>query len=73
MVSSPADVRFTSSLPAAQRAQLETLLYFNHNQGRYRDVVIDSIEQFGEPRIVESDRFLRVHTTLLGQVQTLSP
>jgi hypothetical protein len=67
----PARVHFTSELSADRLGQLEELLFFNENQAQYRNVVVESIERFGEPRIRNDRGLLRVHTSRLGEVQTL--
>lgn len=67
----PGRVHFTSELSANQLAQLEELLFFNENQPQYRDTIVESIERFGEPRIRSDRGLLRVHTSRLGEVQTL--
>lgn len=64
-------IRFTSQLPVDRRAELEELLFFNANQGVYRDAVIQSIDEFGEPRLKSHKGLLRIHTTRLGEVQAL--
>jgi hypothetical protein len=64
-------LRFTSQLPVDRRSELEDILFFNANQGAYRDAVIQSIEEFGEPRVKSHKGLLRVHTSRLGQVQAL--
>ena len=70
-IDAPGPVHFTSQLPADRLAQLEELLFFNENQPQYRNAVVESIERFGEPRISNDRGLLRVHTSRLGEVQTL--
>lgn len=67
----PGRVHFTSELSADRLGQLENLMFFNENQAQYRDALVESIERFGEPRIRNEQGLLRVHTTRLGEVQTL--
>jgi len=64
-------IRFTSELSVEQLPQLEDLLFFNENQAPYRRAVVESIEKFGEPQVRVDRGLLRVHTSLLGEVQAL--
>lgn len=64
-------LRFTSELPAEHREQLENLFFFNDNQARYRNVIIASIDRFGEPRLREVAGRLRLRTSELGELQAL--
>jgi hypothetical protein len=70
---SPAErrIRFTSELGVECRETLERLLFFNEQQATYRLAVVQSIEEFGEPRLRVVDGRLRISTTVLGEVQTL--
>jgi hypothetical protein len=67
----PGRVQFTSVISADRKEELEALMFFNENQAPYRNVVIASIERFGEPGITNHGGVLRVRTTLLGEVQAL--
>jgi len=69
--SSPARIRYTSELFEDHLEELESLLFFNESQADYREVIIESIERFGEPRIRHDRGRLRLHTTELGEVQAL--
>ena len=50
---------------------METLLFFNEQQRRYRDLIVASIETYGEPKIHRSGDFLRVHLRDSDEVQNL--
>ncbi|HKJ02309.1 MAG TPA: hypothetical protein VJ997_07635 [Longimicrobiales bacterium] len=67
----PPDISYTSRLEEEHLARLQDLLFFNENQGRYRDGIIQSIENFGEPFLRAKDGLIRVHTTTLGEVQSI--
>lgn len=65
------ETRFVSRLPAAQRAQLEGLLFFNGRQDRVRSGIVAAIERYGAPEIVEADGSLRVQLAGLADAQCL--
>lgn len=65
------DISYTSRLEERHLERLQNLLFFNENQGRYRDGIIQSIEMFGEPFLRTRDGLIRVHTTRLGEVQSI--
>ena len=67
----PGRIDFTSELSADRLRQLEELLFFNENQTQYRNAVVEAIERFGEPEIRNRGGLLRVHTSQLGEVQSL--
>jgi len=62
---------FTSELAAAQRETLESLLYFNPNQQRVREVIEHVIERYGQPRITVVHGLLRVSVEGLPDVQSI--
>ena len=45
---------FSSKLPIQCRPALENLLFFNSRQFRVRDGIIESLRQFGHPRLEET-------------------
>jgi hypothetical protein len=45
---------FSSKVPSECRAALEELLFFNPRQYRVREGIINSLEQFGHPRLEEA-------------------
>jgi len=47
------NLAFASKAPATTRAALEALLYFNPRQHRVRAGIINSLAQFGHPRLEE--------------------
>lgn len=60
-----------SRLPATQRAELETVLFFNSRQHRIREEIEATIKRFGAPEIVETGGWLRVQVAGLAEVQSL--
>lgn len=66
-------MRFVSILPKALRSELEELLYFHPEQGRFQKTIMDSVSRYGAPTIV-SDAFgegVVVTIGSLGPVQCL--
>ncbi len=51
---------FSSRVPSQCREALEDLLFFNPQQSRVRDGILNSLEQFGHPRLEESPTGLSV-------------
>ena len=45
---------FSSRVPSQCRSALEDLLFFNPQQHRVREGILDSLEQFGHPRLEEA-------------------
>jgi hypothetical protein len=45
---------FSSRVPSQCRAALEALLFFNPQQHRVREGILESLEQFGQPRLEET-------------------
>lgn len=64
-------IRFASYVECSQRSHLESLVFFNASQQRVLDGIIDSIEKFGPPEIVEEDGRLRVRVTGKTEAQSL--
>ena len=51
---------FSSRVPSQCRSALEDLLFFNPEQYRVRDGIMNSLEQFGQPRLEETANGLSV-------------
>jgi hypothetical protein len=64
-------VTFSSRLPVERRGALESLLFFNGRQARVRNRIVDSIENYGLPEIVESDGTLRIRLSGRHDAQSL--
>lgn len=62
---------FSSLLPIAYRDELERIVFFNPEQGRVTESIIDSVHRYGVPLIVEESGTLRFRVPAFGQVQTL--
>ena len=64
-------IRFTSALQTTFRDELEALVFFNANQSSVAQGIIDTIDRYGLPRIVENEDSL--HLTVAGpyEVQNL--
>lgn len=61
----------TSQLGLEHRVALEQLLFFNANQHRVRDGILQSIEIYGAPEIYVQDASLRIRVGDIDGVQTL--
>jgi len=66
-----AKIRFASFVAAAQRRALEELVFFNTSQDRVLNGILDAIEKFGPPEIVEEDGKLRVRVRGNSEAQSL--
>ncbi len=62
---------FSSVLPIAYRDELERIVFFNPEQERVTEAIIDSVHRYGVPLIVEEDGTLRFRVPAFGPVQTL--
>ena len=65
------DLIFSSSLPGEYREDLETLMFFNPQQHRVMPAIVESIEKYGTPTVIERDGLLRIHVEGLPGAQTL--
>lgn len=54
------NLEFLSQAPKNSRAALEELLFFNPRQSRVREGIVNSLAQFGHPRLVETENGLSV-------------
>ncbi len=66
-----APITFSSVLPPSRQDELAELLFFNVQQHRVRNDIVNAIEQYGVPEIVVDDQSLRVHVGQLGEVQSV--
>ena len=64
-------IHFTSLLPTKYRHDLESLVFFNTNQGSVSPGIVDSINKYGVPRIVVDGDVLRLAVGNMHSVQTL--
>lgn len=64
-------VKVTSLLGEEHRDDLEQMLFFHPQQGRFRRNIIDSVAKYGTPQLVEQQGGLRVHLPGLPDVQSL--
>ena len=64
-------IEFKSHVPRAQRAALESLVFFNSCQDRYAACIAEAVERFGSPEIVADGDRLRVRVAELDDVQSL--
>jgi hypothetical protein len=62
---------YTSVLPPSRYEELANLMFFNLQQHRVRDDIVNAIERYGMPEIVASGHSLRFSVEKLGEVQTL--
>jgi hypothetical protein len=53
-------LEFASQAPKHSKEALEELLFFNPRQHRVREGIVNSLEQFGHPRLVETESGLSV-------------
>jgi len=54
------NIRFSSETPANSKEALESLLYFNPRQNSVRGGIINSLEKFGNPRLVSVEGSLHI-------------
>lgn len=64
-------LQFTSVLDRSHCGELEELMFQHPQQGRFRDTILDCIEQFGVPRVVELNGRLLIELARHTEVQTL--
>ena len=64
-------IRYTSELSSEHLEALQELMFFNDNQRQFVSDIVSSIEEFGEPTLKSDGGFLRIHTSRLGEVQSL--
>ena len=56
----PVTLVFTSSLDRSHLEELEELMFFHPQQGRFKGTLLDSVEEFGQPHILDRDGLLHV-------------
>ena len=56
-------IEFTSRLPRHKRHALERILFFNGCQDRFARGIVDVIDKYGPPEIVDDGEGLRVRVT----------
>ena len=64
-------IEFTSRLPRHKRHALERILFFNGCQDRFARGIVDVIDRYGPPEIVDDGEGLRVRVGSLPDVQCL--
>lgn len=64
-------IHYTSVLAADYQSELETLLFFNSEQGRFRDKILGVIERHGVPVVLAENHRLTVRLKNGSEVQTL--
>jgi hypothetical protein len=64
-------VTFTSRIARNERQALERLLFFNGCQDRVAQKIVDAIDQYGPPEILDDGECLRVRVAGLPDVQSL--
>ena len=64
-------IEFTSRLPRHKRHALERILFFNGCQDRFARGIVDVIDKYGPPEIVDESEGLRVRVGNLPDVQCL--
>jgi hypothetical protein len=65
------EVTFTSRIARDQRQALERLLFFNGCQDRVAQKIVDAIDKYGPPEIIDDGECLRVRVAGLPDVQSL--
>ena len=64
-------IEFTSRIPRHKRNALERILFFNGCQDRFAREIVDIIDKYGPPEIVDDDEGLRVCVGSLPNAQCL--
>ncbi len=64
-------VSYTSRIARSQRQALEQLLFFNRCQDRVAQEIVEAIDKFGPPEIVDDGECLRVRVAGLPDVQSI--
>jgi hypothetical protein len=62
---------YTSVLPSSRYEELANLMFFNRQQHRVRDDIVNAIDLYGVPEIVAAERSLRFCVAKLGEVQAI--
>ena len=61
----------SSELSPTDRSALENLFFFNDNQARLRESVLQAVERYGAPKIVRSEGRIRLVLPQIQNAQTL--
>ena len=61
----------TSQLSTAYSSALESLLFFNSQQSRVSDQIVQAVEEFGSPKIVVEESWLRIHLSKFDKAQSI--
>lgn len=64
-------VFFSSALKSNHRDQLERLIFFNPLQEKARVGILECVETYGKPRIIEDGELLRIGVGSFPDVQSL--
>ena len=64
-------IRFASLVDASHAEQLKELFFFNPMQGRYREEICKTVEEYGAPCLEECESGVRIKTDKLPDVQNL--
>jgi hypothetical protein len=64
-------VSFASRVAEKHRSTLEQLLFFNGCQARVASGIVDAIDKYGPPEILQDEAWLRVRVGGLPDVQSL--
>jgi len=62
---------FSSALPPRYRSDLETLMFFNPKQKKFRQAVSEIVDRYGNPKIIEDRDRLRLQIGKEAIAQTL--
>ena len=66
-------IEFTSRLPRHKRHALERILFFNGCQHRFARGIVDTIDRYGPPEIVDDGEGLRVRVGTCRTCNACSP
>ncbi len=64
-------VHFTSLIKKEYKGDLEKVMFFNPQQGKISPDIVESIDRFGEPRIIIEGNHLRIEVGSFTDVQSL--
>ncbi len=62
---------FLPTLPLSYAEALEHLVFFNHHQHKARPAILEALDHYGSPRIVQEGETLRVTVTARADAQCL--
>jgi hypothetical protein len=64
-------LNFTSQLDQQYKEDLERLLFFNPRQHSVLAAIVDAVEQFGPPALIEQQGYIRVTVEKFDEVQAI--